>query len=96
MTPQFLGLSAEAEIDLQSIKCKDEDSDQVVLMTLDSVGATVDSYYWINWGGDNGDESCWVDGSYTKVEGVTFQPGQAFWVQGQSAENIITFPGVEL
>ena len=94
VTPQFLGLGTDSDIDLQDIKCRDEDSDLVVLNVLDEVGLVVANYFWINYGGEGGDESCWVDDNYEKVENVKFAPGQAFWVEGDSTENMFQSAGL--
>ena len=83
-------------IDLQDIVCTDNCSDSVSFMILDNIGLGGDSYYWVNWYGDNGDESCWVDSEYTKVEGMTIAAGQGLWVAADNDEQYITFPGVEL
>ena len=85
-------------LNLQEITCRDDDSDCVFISTLDSVGAIVKTYSWINYGGENGDESCWIDTDTLEkpVKAVTFAPGEGLWVEGDSDENVITFPGVEL
>ena len=81
-------------INLQDIVASGTDaSDNVFIQTLDPYGRTVATYGWNDW---NYAEPCWVDDSYTKVEGVTFVPGQGLWVQGTSAEQSITFPAPEL
>jgi hypothetical protein len=94
LVPQFVSTSG-GEIDLQDIKCNDAASDSVSFKILNNIGIGGDSYFWINWYGDNGDESCWVDGAYEKIEGMTIKPGQGIWVAGDSDEQYITFPGVE-
>ena len=97
VAPQFNGVNAAGEIDLQSIRCNDGCSDSVFIMTLDDIGLAVDTYSWVDWYGDNGDEKCWLDGAtMERAEGVTFQPGQGLWIQGDSDEQYITFPAVEL
>ena len=99
VAPQFLGIAnADGKVELQSITCRSEDSDYVVLNTLDSVGAIVKTYIWINYGGDDSNELCWVDpDTYQKPkEDVFFEPGEGLWVEGDSTENQVTFPGVEL
>ena len=95
LVPQFVSTSG-GEIDLQDIKCNDAASDSVSFMILDNIGLGGDSYLWVNWYGDEGNESCWVDGAFEKVEGMKIQPGQGLWVAGDNEEQYITFPGVEL
>ena len=90
------GNPTPVEIDLQDIVCTDNCSDSVSFMILDNIGLGGDTYFWINYYGDNGDESCWVDGGFEKVVGMKIQPGQGLWVAGESEEQYITFPGVEL
>ena len=95
LVPQFVSTSG-GEIDLQDIKCNDAASDSVSFKILNNIGIGGDSYFWINWYGDNGDESCWVDGEFNKVEGMKIQPGQGLWIAGDNDEQFVTFPGVEL
>ena len=84
-------------IDLQDIVCGDGCSDSVFIMTLDDIGLAVDTFSWVDWYGDNGDEKCWLDGAtMERAEGVIFQPGQGLWIQGDSNVQYITFPAVEL
>ena len=90
------GNPTPVEIDLQDIVCSDNCSDSVSFKVLNNIGIGGDSYFWINWYGDNGDESCWVDGEFNKVEGMKIQPGQGLWIAGESDEQYVTFPGVEL
>ena len=93
VTPQFLGIGTTGgAVDLQSIKCNDEAVDLVFLNTLDELGTIIDTYDWTMYKGT----MCWVDESTMKPADVTFEPGQAFWVQSDEAGNTITFPGVEL
>lgn len=81
LVPQFVGVGSEnGTIDLQEIKCGEGCSDSVSLKILDSIGIGGDSYFWINWYGENGDESCWVDGEFNKVDKFPIQPGQGLWV----------------
>ena len=89
------GNASPVAIDLQDIVCTDNCSDSVSFKILNNIGIGGESYNWVNWYGDNGDESCWVDGAYEKVEGMTIQPGQGLWVAGDSNDQYITFPGVE-
>ena len=90
------GNPTPVEIDLQDIVCSDNCSDSVSFKVLNNIGIGGDSYFWINWYGDNGDESCWVDGEFNKVEGMKIQPGQGLWIAGDNDEQFVTFPGVEL
>ena len=84
-------------VDLQDIlPTGDDTSDNVTLQTLDAYGNSVDMYTWINWAGDNGDEEGWVDDSYTIVEGVSFTPGQGFWVSGSAPTQGLRFAAPEL
>ena len=86
------------EIDLQDIiPGGDDTSDNVFIQTLDAAGRTVDSYGWINWAGDNGDQSAWVNDNYEIVTDVRFAPGTGLWVMTNSeAEQFIRFPAPEL
>ena len=96
VTPQFLGIATEnGQIELQSIKCAEEDSDLVVINTLDAVGAVVKSYIWVTYGGESGDEWCWldIDTMEEPEESVYFEPGQALWVEGDSEDNTFTTSG---
>ena len=96
VTPQFLGIGTEnGQIELQSIKCAEEDSDLVFISTLDSVGAVVKTYGWITYGGASGDEWCWIDtDTMEKPEApVYFPAGQALWVEGDSEDNTFTTSG---
>ena len=96
LVPQFLGVgSTDGSVDLQSIKCNDGSSDSVSLKILNNIGIGGDSYLWVDWYGEDGNEKCWVDGAFEKVEGFTIQPGQGLWVSGASEGQYITFPGVE-
>ena len=92
LVPQFVSTSG-GEIDLQDIKCNDAASDSVSFKILNNIGIGGDSYFWINWYGDNGDESCWVDGEFNKVEGMKIQPGQGMWVAGDSSDQIFQSAG---
>ena len=84
-TPQFINCDASSNMALQSVlPVGDDTSDNVFIQTLDAFGRTVDSYGYINWAGDNGDECAWVDDSYAKVEGVDFAPGQGLWITTNS------------
>ena len=79
-------------VDIQDIVCNEEAVDLVFLNTLDELGTIIDTYDWTMYKGT----MCWVDESTMKPADVTFEPGQAFWVQSDEAGNTITFPGVEL
>ena len=75
----------------------DDLSDNVVIQTLTPYGYTASAYMWIDYAGDSGDQTAWVDpDTYEIVEGVTFEPGQGLWVQGSSTNQSITFPAPEL
>ena len=86
-------------VDLQDIRCGEGCSDSVSMSILGNTGLAGDSYFWIDWyenpvTGET--ESCWVDGAYEKVEGFTVTPGQGLWVAGDTTDQYIIFPGVEL
>lgn len=84
-------------IDLQDIICNAGCSDLVFIQTVDSIGLTVDNYGWVDYGGDNGDELCWLDlNTMEKAEGVTINPGQGLWIQGDNTDQYVMFPAVEL
>lgn len=102
IAPQFIGTGAGGTNDLQSIKCPESAYGQIFLMTLNGDGSTKKQYNWTrkrisgvwNYG--------WVDsddvGTFP-AEGVTFKPGQGFWVQNDGSESdafTLTIPGVEL
>ena len=90
VTPQFLNITNELAMPLEALVPQgDETSDNVEIQTLDAAGKTVSSYYWNDY---MYDDPCWVDGDYTKVEGVTFEPGQGLWIFGSSSEQSIVFP----
>ncbi len=94
VVPQFINIGDDTSVPLQSIKAVGDDtSDNVAIQTLDRAGRTVDSYMWINWAGDEGDQEAWVDDSYSIVEGVSFASGTGLWVQGASAEQGIQTAG---
>lgn len=83
-------------VDLQDIIAVGEGtSDAVVIQTLDFAGRGVDSYTWINWAGDSGDQEAWVDGDFNIVENVSFAPGQGLWVQGNNGHSL-RFPAPTL
>ena len=92
VTPQFLGLGAGGAIDIQTIDCGEDAAGCVYLNTLANDGTTLDTYDWGYYKGT----LCWVDESTMKPANVTFEPGQAFWVQSDEPDLTITFPGVEL
>ena len=93
-TPQFLNVGAETAMPLQSIiPTGDDTSDNVSLQTLDAYGYTATSYQWINWAGENSDQEAWVDDEYTIVSGVSFAPGTALWVSGNSSGQAVQSAG---
>ena len=93
-TPQFVNVGASTSIDLQSLKAVGEDaSDSVFIETLDSNGFMVDTYSWIDYAGDEGDQEAWVDGDYEIVTDVSFEPGQGLWIQGGSAAQAVQSAG---
>lgn len=98
VSPQFLNIGASTSTPLQSIVPVGESlSDNVVIQTLTPYGYTASAYMWIDYAGDSGDQTAWVDpDTYEIVEGVTFEPGQGLWVQGSSTNQSITFPAPEL
>ena len=62
ITPQFVNIGSTEAIPLQSIIPNGDDlSDNVYLQTLDAFGRTVDSYNWIDWAGEDGDQTAWAD-----------------------------------
>ena len=68
----------------------------VVIQTLDRVGRTVDSYGWTDAGGEDYDQTGWVDEDNNIVTDVVFAPGQGLWVYGTDAQQTLTFPAPEL
>ena len=114
VAPQFEGIaSADGSYDLQQIKCNDAANQKVSFCVLDAVGIDGESFTWTTeydpyWTFDPEKyESCWIDGSGTKVEGFTVTPGMGLWVAGTQdpvnpdepnpeTDQIITFPAPEL
>jgi len=92
------GNPTPVSVDLQDILPTGDDlSDTIVIQTLDSAGRTVDSYLWIDYAGESGDEEAWVDpDTYEIVQDVTFAPGAGLWVQADSTNQGIQFPAPEL
>lgn len=86
------GNCTPVQVAIQDILCNEDAAGLVFLNTLDELGTTVDTYDWDYYKGT----LCWIDESTMKPADVTFDPGQAFWVQSDEAGNTITFPGVEL
>lgn len=79
---QFVPINS-AKMDLQALQATGDDtSDNVVVSTLDAYGFTVDTYAWNDWAEAT---PCWVDDGFAKVEGVSFAPGTALWVQASDA-----------
>ena len=74
----------------------DDTYNHVEIQTLDRSGRTVDSYVWTDEGGEDYDETGWVDGDNNIVTDVTFAPGQGLWVYGSSATQTLRFPAPEL
>ena len=81
-------------LDLQDLVAEGADtSDNVVVQTLDEAGRTVDSYIWNDWAAAT---PCWVDDTFTMVDGVTIIPGAGLWIQGLSADQFVRFPAPTL
>ena len=97
---QFVGIGGtNGEIDIQDIKCNDGCSDIVTIEILDYQGLTDETYNWIDWyeNAETGEtEACWTDSYYEKLVDFKIQPGQGMWVYGDSEDQYITIPGVEL
>ena len=88
-------------LDLQDIICPESAKDQIFLQTLKGDGSGKKMYNWVRKRIDGAFQFGWVDNDDVTVfvEGVTFQPGEAFWVQNngdEAAANTLTIPGVEL
>ena len=47
----------------------------IYIQTLDAFGRTLETYSWIDWGGD---DVGWMNDDFEKVD-VTFQTGQGLW-----------------
>ena len=91
---QFVNIGASEATPLQALTPIGEGtSDNVTIQTLDAYGNMVDMYSWNDWACET---PCWVDDSYEKVEGVTFEPGQGLWVSGSNGGQAIQFPAPEL
>lgn len=96
VSAQFASVGSDSALLLSSFVATGEGtSDSVVLQTLDFAGRGVDSYTWIDWAGDLGDQEAWVDGDFNIVENVSFAPGQGLWVQGNAGQSI-QFPAPTL
>ena len=83
-------------VSLQDIIPEGDDIDTdgaINIQTLSAGGRTVDTYQWIDWGGE---DVGWMDGDYTLVENVNFAPGQGLWVQGSKDTEFLRFPAPEL
>jgi len=71
----------------------DDASDNVVLAKIDEYGSAVESYAWCDWAAD---DPCWVDESFSMVEGVSIAPGEGLWTSGSDASQFVRFPAPEL
>ena len=90
----LLGNPFPVAVALQDIVAEGEAcSDNVSISTIDSFGGLVATYTWNDWAADN---ACWVDDSYTPVEGVSIAPGQGLWAGASAATQAIRFPAPEL
>ena len=81
---------------LQDILAEGKDVvDNVNIKILDAYGHTVTGcdYTWVDYVSQ---DPCWVDGDYTIVDDVSFDPGQGLWVYGSSDAQTIRFPAPEL
>ena len=87
-TTQFIDIASADAYPLSSITPSGTDiSDNVNLQTLDAYGRSLESYLWIDYAGDDGDLSAWVDpDTYEIISGVSFPAGAGIWVTG-TAEN---------
>ncbi len=91
----LVGNPFPVSIDLQDIIAGgDEASDNVTLATIDEYGTAVDTYAWNDW--LDPDNPCWVDGSFTPVENVSFAPGVGLWTSGSNDSQFIRLPAPEL
>lgn len=93
VTPQFVNVGGGA-YNLSSIQGVGTDenpaSDNIAVATVDEYGTAVDTYTWNDWAADT---PCWVDDSYSPVEGVVVAPGQAFWTSGAAGDQSIMSSG---
>ena len=65
----------------------------VMLNTLLPDGQLDQTYTWAYYKG----KMCWVGDNGKEAVGVSFLPGQGFWIQCDMDEGgYVTFPGVEL
>lgn len=84
-TPQFLNIGNTTSTPITAlIPTGDDTYNNVSIQTLDPAGYTVDSYAWTDAGGESWDQIGWVDDENNIVEDISFEPGQALWVQGAS------------
>ena len=77
VSAQFLGMTKDGGVDIQSIVALGDDLNNVAIQTLDSYGRTDKMFMWDDW---QFDTPCWADenGPAEKI----LQPGEALWVQG--------------
>ena len=74
----------------------DDTSDNVIIQTLDAYGHGVAMYNWVNYAGDSGDQSAWIDTDTFEIVDVTFPAGAGLWVDGSSTGQALRFPAPEL
>jgi hypothetical protein len=94
VTAQFSGVGG-TNLSLDSLSASGTDaSDNVTLATVDEYGTPIDVYAWNDW--LDADNPCWVDGSFTPVENVSFAPGVGLWTSGSNNSQFIRLPAPEL
>lgn len=84
--PQFTSVSGTT-VNLDDIKATGNAVDGTVsVSTLNSIGLKTASYIWT-------DDDGWCDRKFKPVSGVTFQPGEALWVEGNSSDQNVQSAG---
>ena len=71
-----------------------EIADAVQIQTLDTLGRTVDQYFFADLPDD--DIFGWLDANEDIPENITFKPGMGLWVKSNDASLSLVIPGIEL
>ena len=96
VAPQFSSVGKNGKFNLQDFTgFGDNASWGIYLDLIDPHGIIINSYVWVEDGGENGDKKCWLDGSTFDMpeKSVCFEPGQAFWVEAQNSTQKIQSAG---
>jgi len=98
IVPQFVGVSADKKIDLQSLVPQgDEVIDTAEIKVLNKGGVGVEDYIWTKGKSIGETSDCWADEDQEeKIEGKTFTPGTGLWVYGEDEQALQSSGQVEL